>query len=51
MFKDTEAEAITFCNEINASQSRYMTKRHPAHYTPWSDSKNTHHAFVCWYYY
>lgn len=48
-FVDTEAEAIAFCNQVNAAQSRYMTKRHPAHYTLWSNGKGKELKYVCWY--
>lgn len=43
-FADTEKQAKDICERINAEQSKYMTKKHPAHYTPWND------IYVCWYY-
>ena len=49
-FVDTEADAVAMCQRINATQSRYMTKHHPATYTPWSSSDGKEHKFVVYYY-
>jgi hypothetical protein len=35
-FVETEEQAQTLCNRINANYSYYMRKNHPAHYTPWT---------------
>lgn len=49
-FKDTEEQAIAFCESINRSLSSYRRKKYPAHYTPWQSSSPSDKArFVCWY--
>lgn len=48
-FCKTEEQARRLCAEINATQSRYMTKNHPAHYTPWDSADGTEHLFIVWW--
>ena len=48
-FKKTEEEARAFCEQINASSTRYMRTNKPAHFTPWR-SQDGESMFVCWYY-
>lgn len=48
---NTESEAKAFCERENTTGTRYKQKNKKAHYTPWSDSHNCKHKFVCWYYY
>lgn len=48
-FCKTEEQAQRLCAEINAKQSRYMTKKHPVHYTPWESSDGTERGFVVWW--
>lgn len=50
-FVDTETQAIKLCDSINKKLTRYMRKKHPAHFTPWNSLDNTEHKFVVWYYY
>ena len=47
-FVETEEQAQALCDSINARQTRYMRKKHPAHYTPW-DSQDGEHIFIVWY--
>jgi hypothetical protein len=46
-FFDTEEQAKIFCD--NENLVRYISKKHPAHYTPWSNESGTEKAFVAWY--
>lgn len=49
-FCGTEEQAQALCANINANATRYMRKKHPAHYTPWSSQDGKEHKFVVWYY-
>lgn len=50
-FTETEEQAKAICSRINATLSKYMRTKHPAHYTPWQSSSKTDKAhFVVWYY-
>lgn len=49
VFTDTEKDAAEICEKVNATQSRYMTKRHPAHFTPWESKDGKIKKFVVWY--
>ncbi len=46
-FCNTEDEAIRLCDRENSN--RYIRKKHPARYTPWSSRDGKENKFVVWY--
>lgn len=49
-FVKTEQEAKNLVDLLNSRATPYMRKNHPAHYTPWTDSKTKIAQFVVWSY-
>lgn len=50
-FFDTAEQAQAFCERENASGTAWKRAKYKAHFTPWTDSKQTEHKFIAWYYY
>ena len=49
-FVNTEAEAVALTEQRQAQATRYMRKKHPAHFTPWeSQDRSTKKFVVFWY--
>ena len=50
-FFDTEEQAKSFCDRMNALATPYARKKHPAHYMLWESQNRQEHKFVVWYSY
>ena len=48
-FKNTEKQAIEFCDRMNKQATPYVRKHHPAHFTPWNSLDGKEHLFIAWY--
>lgn len=49
-FFNTEEQARAFCERENASGTAWKREKHKAHFTQWTNSKQTERKFIAWYY-
>lgn len=45
-FFDTEEQAQAFCDRENASGTAWKRTKNKAHFTPWTNSKQTERKFI-----